>query len=94
MKKKLGILTSIFILFVGYFLFIKPYKNKTKPIEDFIQVNPTVKVITDEMIFIMDNKQDNLHDIDLNNEEEISKLARKEYEQNNNEEIIFNMEEH
>ncbi|MBK5461816.1 MULTISPECIES: hypothetical protein [unclassified Peribacillus] len=94
MKKKLGILTSIFILFVGYFLFIKPYKNETKPIEDFIQVNPTVKVITDEMILIMDNKQDNLHDIDLNNEEEISKLARKEYEQNNNEEIIFNMEEH
>ncbi|MBK5443452.1 hypothetical protein [Peribacillus sp. TH24] len=57
-------------------------------------MNPTVKVITDEMILIMDNKQDNLHDIDLNNEEEISKLARKEYEQNNNEEIIFNMEEH
>ncbi|MFE4352273.1 hypothetical protein ACFVSS_14810 [Peribacillus butanolivorans] len=51
-------------------------------------------VITDEMIFIMDNKQDNLTDIDLNNEEEISKLARKEYEQINNEEIIFNMEEH
>ncbi|MEJ9228818.1 hypothetical protein LAV79_04850 [Peribacillus butanolivorans] len=94
MKKKLGILSSIIIVFVGYLLFTKPYKNKSKPLEDFIQVYPTENVITDEMIFIMDNKQDNLHDIDLNNEEEISKLARKEYEQNNNEEIIFNMEEH
>ncbi|MEF2093531.1 hypothetical protein V3595_02500 [Bacillus sp. CFBP9009] len=89
MKKKFGILASIFIVLTGFFLFTKPYKNKTKSIEDIFEVYPTVQVITNEMIFIEGVDEDNPGDIDLNDEEELEKLVKKQYEQNQKGEIIF-----
>ncbi|SIQ09094.1 hypothetical protein SAMN05878482_101310 [Peribacillus simplex] len=89
MKKKFGILASIFIVLTGYFLLTKPYKDKTKPVEDFIKVNPRDQVIINEMIIIEGIDEVNPGDIDLNDEEEIKKLAKKQYEQNEMGEIIF-----
>jgi hypothetical protein len=89
MKKKFGILASIFIVLTGFFLFTKPYKNKTKPVEDIFEVYPTDQVITNEMIFIEGIYEVNPGNIDLNDEEELRKLAKKQYEQNQKGEIIF-----
>ncbi|MBT2601708.1 hypothetical protein J7E55_01365 [Bacillus sp. ISL-53] len=89
MKKKFGILASIFIVLTGYFLFTKPYRDKTKPVEDIFEVYPTDKVITTEMIFIEGIDEDNPGDIDLNDEEELEKLVKKQYKQNQKGEIIF-----
>ncbi|MES1041475.1 hypothetical protein [Peribacillus simplex] len=50
MKKKFGILVSIFIVLTGFFLFTKPYKNKTKSVEDFIKEYPRNQVIIHEMM--------------------------------------------
>ncbi|MFJ7928770.1 hypothetical protein [Peribacillus sp. NPDC096448] len=92
MKKKFGILASIFIILTGYFLLTKPYKDKTKPVEDFIKVNPRDQVIINEMIIIEGIDEVNPGDIDLNDEEEIKKLAKKQYEENEKGEIIFTKE--
>ncbi|MDO7487786.1 hypothetical protein ACIQYG_03090 [Peribacillus sp. NPDC096622] len=92
MKKKFGILASIFIVLTGYFLLTKPYKDKTKPVEDFIKVNPRDQVIINEMIIIEGIDEVNPGDIDLNDEEEIKKLAKKQYEENEKGEIIFTKE--
>ncbi|MGG0410773.1 hypothetical protein [Peribacillus simplex] len=89
MMKKFGILASITIVLTGYFLFTKPYKDKTKPVDDFIKVYPRDQVIINEMIIIEGVDEDNPSDIDLNDEEEIKKLAKKQYEQNQKGEIIF-----
>ncbi|MCM3673742.1 MULTISPECIES: hypothetical protein [Peribacillus] len=88
MKKKFSILVSIIIVLTGY-LFTKPYKDKTKPVEDFIKVYPRDQVILNEMMIIEGVDEDNPDDIDLNDEEEIKKLAKKQYEQNQKGEIIF-----
>ncbi|MBT2648372.1 hypothetical protein J7E52_17010 [Bacillus sp. ISL-34] len=90
MKKKLGILGSIIIILTGYFLFTKPYKDKTKPVEDFIKVDQRDQVIIHEMITL--EGEVNPGDIDLNDEEEIIKLAKKQYEQSEKGEIIFTEE--
>ncbi|MGE7182410.1 hypothetical protein ACQKKK_00135 [Peribacillus sp. NPDC006672] len=92
MKRKLGIFASIIIVLTGYFLFNKPFKNKTKPMEDIIMVYPTNRVISNEVILIGDKVEGNLPDIDLNDEEEIRKLAKKQYEQGEKGEIIFTEE--
>ncbi|MEY9868829.1 cell division protein FtsB [Peribacillus sp. B2I2] len=93
MKKKFGILSSIIIVLTAFFLFTKPYKNKTKPVEDIFEVNQTDQVIkTNEMIFIEGIDEVNPGNIDLNDEEELEKLARKQYEQNEKGEIIFTEE--
>jgi hypothetical protein len=92
MEKKFGILASIFIVLTGFFLFTKPYKDKTKPVEDFIKVNPRDHVIINEMIIIEGIDEVNPGDIDLNDEEELEKLVKKQYEQNQKGEIIFTKE--
>lgn len=92
MKKKFGILSSIIIVLTAYFLFTKPYKNKTKPVEDIFEVYPTDQVIINEMLFIEGIDEVNQGNIDLNDEEELRKLARKQYEQNEKGEIIFTEE--
>ncbi|MED3907744.1 hypothetical protein P4597_00870 [Peribacillus simplex] len=92
MKKKFGILASIIIVLTGYFLYTKPYKDKTKPVEDFIKVYPRDHVIINEMIIIEGIDEVNPGDIDLNDEEEIKKMAKKQYEQNEKGEIIFTEE--
>ncbi|MGG1484975.1 hypothetical protein ABEI56_13005 [Peribacillus castrilensis] len=89
MKKKFGILASIFIVLTGFFLFTKSYKDKTKPVEDIFEVYPTDQVITNEMIFIEGIDEVNPGNIDLNDEEELEKLVKKQYEQNQKGEIIF-----
>ncbi|MCP1095891.1 hypothetical protein ACPOM7_07775 [Peribacillus castrilensis] len=89
MKKKFGILASIFIVLTSFFLFTKPYKEKTKPVEDIFEVYPTDQVITNEMIFIEGIDEVNPGNIDLNDEEELEKLVKKQYEQNQKGEIIF-----
>ncbi|MGG3559730.1 hypothetical protein ABES23_24315 [Peribacillus frigoritolerans] len=89
MKKKFGILASIFIVLTGFFLFTKPYKDKTKPVEDIFEVYPTDQVKTNEMIFIEGIDEVNSGNIDLNDEEELRKLVKKQYEQNQKGEIIF-----
>ncbi|CAH0289984.1 hypothetical protein SRABI96_04234 [Peribacillus sp. Bi96] len=70
MKNKFGILSSIVIVLTGYFLYTKPYKDKTKPVEDIIEVYPPDQVITNEMIIIEGIDEVNPGDIDLNDEEE------------------------
>ncbi|MGW8424197.1 hypothetical protein ACWGJQ_01680 [Peribacillus simplex] len=89
MKKKFGILGSIIIVLTGHFLFTKPYKDKTKPVEDIFEVNQPDQVIINEMITIEDIDEVNPGDIDVNDEEEIIKLVKKQYEQNEMGEIIF-----
>ncbi|MFJ7511463.1 hypothetical protein ACIQW7_18590 [Peribacillus simplex] len=89
MKKKFGILASIIIVLTGYFLFTKPYKEKTKPVEDIFKVNQPDQVIINEMITIEGIDEVNPGDIDVNDEEDIIKLAKKQYEQNEMGEIIF-----
>ncbi|MFE4704478.1 hypothetical protein [Peribacillus simplex] len=89
MKKKFGILGSIIIVLTGLFLFTKPYKDKTKPVEDIFKVNQPDQVIINEMITIEGIDEVNSGDIDVNDEEEIRKLAKKQYEQNEMGEIIF-----
>ncbi|MFF2857097.1 hypothetical protein [Peribacillus sp. NPDC058002] len=84
MKKKFGIFGSIIIVLTGYFLFTKPYKDKTKPVEDIFKVNQP-----DQVILIEGIDEVNPGDIDLNDEEEIIKLAKRQYEQNEKGEIIF-----
>ncbi|MDV7766206.1 hypothetical protein [Peribacillus sp. CSMR9] len=92
MKRKLVILSTIFIVFTGCFLFNKPFNNKTKPMEDIIMVYPANRVITNEVILIGDEAEGNLPDIDLNDEKELEKLAKKQYEQGEKGEIIFTEE--
>ncbi|MBL3641426.1 hypothetical protein [Peribacillus frigoritolerans] len=94
MKKKFGILASIFIVLTGFFLFTKPYKDKTKPVEDFIKVYPRDQVIINEMMIIEGVDEDNPGDIDLNDEAELRKLVKKQYEQNQKGEIIFTEKNH
>ncbi|UYY97757.1 hypothetical protein OJ967_20350 [Peribacillus frigoritolerans] len=89
MKKKFGILASIFIVLTGFFLFTKPFRDKTKPVEDIFEVYPTDQVIKNEMIFIEGIDEVNPGNIDLNDEAELRKLAKKQYEQNQKGEIIF-----
>ncbi|TKH04355.1 hypothetical protein FC682_14355 [Peribacillus simplex] len=89
MKNKFGIFTSIIIVLTGYFLFTKLYKDKTKPVEDFIKVYPRDQVIINEMMVIEGVDEDNPGDIDLNDEEELEKLVKKQYEQSQKGEIIF-----
>ncbi|MFS0765448.1 MULTISPECIES: hypothetical protein [Peribacillus] len=89
MKKKFGIFASITIVLTGYFLFTKPYKDKKKPVEDFFKVYPRDQVIINEMMIIEGVDEDNPGDIDLNDEEELEKLVKKQYEQNQKGEIIF-----
>ncbi|MGE7758757.1 hypothetical protein [Peribacillus sp. NPDC097895] len=93
MKKKFGILSSIIIVLTGCFLYTKPYKDKTKPVEDIFEVYPPDQVITNEMIIIADMDEVNPGDIDLNDEEELIKFTRKQYEQNERGEIIFTEED-
>ncbi|CAH0151580.1 hypothetical protein [Peribacillus simplex] len=92
MKKKFGILGSIIIVLTGYFLFTKPYKDKTKPVEDIFKVDQPDRVIINEMITVEGIDDVNPGDIDLNDEEEIIKLAKKQYEQSEKGEIIFTEE--
>ncbi|TDL88526.1 hypothetical protein E2R55_15145 [Vibrio vulnificus] len=89
MKKKFGILGSIIIVLTGLFLFTKPYKDKTKPVEDIFKVNQPDQVIINEMITIEGIDEVNPGNIDLNDEEELRKLAKKQYEQNQKGKIIF-----
>ncbi|WP_347940182.1 hypothetical protein AAEY33_21115 [Peribacillus simplex] len=89
MKKKFSILGSIIIVLTGLFLFTKPYKDKTKPVEDIFKVNQPDQVIINEMITIEGIDEVNPGDIDLNDEEEIIKLVKKQYEQSEKGEIIF-----
>ena len=89
MKKKFGILASIFIVLTGFFLFTKPNKDKTKHVEDFIKVYPRDQVIINEMMIIEGVDEGNPGDIDLNDEAELRKLVKKQYEQNQKGEIIF-----
>ncbi|MGE1100558.1 hypothetical protein [Peribacillus simplex] len=89
MKKKFGILGSIIIVLTGYFLFTKPYKDKTKPVEDIFKVDQPDQVIINEMIIIEGIDEVNPGNIDLNDEEEIEKMAKKQYEQSEKGEIIF-----
>lgn len=89
MKKKFGIFGSIIIVLTGYFLFTKPYKDKTKAVEDVFKVNQPDQVIINEMISIEGIDEVNPGDIDLNDEEEIIKLVKRQYEQNEKGEIIF-----
>lgn len=89
MKKKFGILVSIFIVLTGFFLFTKPYKNKIKSVDDFIKEYPRDQVIIHEMMIIEGVDEDNPDDIDLNDEEELEKLVKRHYEQSQKGEIIF-----
>ncbi|MCK1981597.1 MULTISPECIES: hypothetical protein [Peribacillus] len=89
MKKNFGILVSIFIVLTGFFLFTKPYKNKTNSVEDFIKEYPRDQVIIHEMMIIEGVDEDNPDNIDLNDEEELEKLAKRQYEQSQKGEIIF-----
>ncbi|MGE6611186.1 hypothetical protein ACQKFG_11760 [Peribacillus sp. NPDC076916] len=89
MKKKFSIFGSIIIVLTGIFLFTKPYKDKTKPVEDSFKVNQPDQVIINEMISIEGIDEVNPGDIDLNDDKEISKLAKRQYEQNEKGEIIF-----
>ncbi|WP_458354646.1 hypothetical protein [Peribacillus frigoritolerans] len=89
MKKKFGILASIFKVLTGIFLFTKPYKDKTKPVEDIFKVYSRDQVIINEMKIIEGVDEDNPGNIDLNDEEELEKLVKKQYEQNQKGEIIF-----
>ncbi|MET1180301.1 hypothetical protein ABG775_20405 [Peribacillus simplex] len=89
MKMKFGIFGSIIIVLTGYFLFAKPYKDKTKPVEDSFKVNQPDRVIIKEMITIEGIDEVTPGDVDLNDDKEISKLAKRQYEQNEKGEIIF-----
>ncbi|MFE4810169.1 hypothetical protein ACFQ9Y_03220 [Peribacillus simplex] len=89
MKKKFGVLGSIIIVLTCLLLFTKPYKDKTRPVEDIFKVNQPDQVIINEMITIEGIDEVNPGDIDLNDEEEIIKLAKKQYELNEMGEIIF-----
>jgi hypothetical protein len=73
----------------GFFLFNKPYKDKTIPVEDIFEVYPRDQVIINEMVIIDGVDEDNPSDVDLNDEEELEKLVKKQYEQNQKGEIIF-----
>lgn len=87
MKKILGILSSIIIVFTGFTLFTKAYKSKTKPIEDSFNVYPTENVKTNKIIIPSNEQNDLQEDKDLYNEKELVELARKQYKQFKNEEI-------
>ncbi|WP_170971708.1 hypothetical protein, partial [Peribacillus simplex] len=59
------------------------------PVEDFIKVYPRDQVIINEMMVIEGVDEDNPGDIDLNDEEELEKMVKKQYEQSQKGEIIF-----
>ena len=90
MKKKVGILSSIIIALTGCFVFALLFFKKTDPLEDMFIVHPANRVITNEFILNGDEAdKSNLEDIDLNDEEQIRELTRKQYKQGESGEIIF-----
>ncbi|WP_191561229.1 hypothetical protein [Metabacillus idriensis] len=94
MIKYPGFLTPIIIGIAVSFLVIKTINNKKQSIKASFIVYPEKNMITNKVILISDNKQADLHNIELNDERELIRIARKQYDQykNLNNNLIYHQE--